>query len=301
MSSNDTQLAWTEDQWNTVRRAVLETARKARVASSFLPLVGPLPASTTTVPALEMAEDDIEGPARGEAPQRLAIDESKVLRLATIATDVYLKTSEAGDPELAAALAMFCRAADVVARAEDSLIFNGMTDAGELRGAEGGTGVRPPIYTLHGGTPSEGLSGAAGPSAGVSAGGEPGERIVRAVVQAIQKLEDNGHYGPFACVLGNGFFLDANTPSHSLVLPSDRITPFLNGPLLRSSTLAPASGLVFALAGDPVDLVVATDITVKFLQLSVEPRYVFRVYERIAVRIKQPGAICRLMPHTKAG
>ncbi len=79
-----------------------------------------------------------------------------------------------------------------------------------------------------------------------------------------------------------------------MVLPSDRIVPFLTGPLLRSSTVPGPSGVVVGLGGNPVELVVATDITVKFLQLTLEPRYVFRVYERIALRVKQPGAVCRL-------
>ena len=83
------------------------------------------------------------------------------------------------------------------------------------------------------------------------------------------------------------------------MLPSDRITPFLNGPLLRSSTVPAAAGVVVALAGDPIDLVVATDITVKFLQLNLEPRYVFRVYERVALRVKQRRAVCRLAPSKK--
>jgi uncharacterized linocin/CFP29 family protein len=77
--------------------------------------------------------------------------------------------------------------------------------------------------------------------------------------------------------------------------PSDRITPFLNGgPLLRSSVVDANQGVVVALAGDPVDLVVATDMSVNFLQISTEPRFVFRVHERIALRIKQQGAVCKL-------
>ena len=66
MSSNDPQLAWTDDQWNRVQVAAQEAARNARVASSFLPLVGPLPPSVTTVPAMRMTDEEIEQPERGE-------------------------------------------------------------------------------------------------------------------------------------------------------------------------------------------------------------------------------------------
>jgi len=45
------------------------------------------------------------------------------------------------------------------------------------------------------------------------------------------------------------------------------------------------------LGGEPVDLVVATDICVSFLQATTDPYYVFRVSEKIVLRIKQPNAI----------
>ena len=163
MSSNDPQLAWTEDQWNTVHRAVQETARKARVASSFLPLVGPLPASTTTVPAMQMSNAEITERLRGEAQERLAVDESEVLRLTTISSEVYLKNSEATDPDLASAIAMFCRAADVIARVEDALVFNGFPEAGRVPTHAGKPVVLPSIYAVHGGTPNDGLLGRAAP------------------------------------------------------------------------------------------------------------------------------------------
>ena len=297
MSSNDPQLAWTDDQWNRVQVAAQEAARNARVASSFLPLVGPLPPSVTTVPAMRMTDEEIEQPERGEGPLRLAVHEHDVLDFTTISADVYLKNSEVTEPELASAIAMFARAADVIARVEDAVVFNGIPEEGSTEfpsagrvptGTDGEPAVRPMIYKVHGGNPSAGLLGSTTPDPVTVSD------IVDAVVEAVQLLEEQGHYGPFACVLGHQLFGLATSPSGSLVLPSDRITPFLNGPLLRSSTIPPTNGLVIALAGNPIDLVVATDITVKFLQLSVEPRYVFRVYERIALRVKQLGAVCVL-------
>ena len=201
------------------------------------------------------------------------------------------------EPDLASAIAMFARAADVIARVEDAVVFNGFPKkdprkypaAGRAPMIKGKLVVQPLLYRVHGGDRSSGLLGLdKGP---VDVGNIDKGDIVKAVVKAVQRLERAGHYGPFACVLGQGLFLLASTPSKSLVLPSDRIAPFLNGPLLRSSTVPAGKGVVVALAGNPIDLVVATDISVKFLQLSVEPRYVFRVYERIALRVKQPGAV----------
>jgi uncharacterized linocin/CFP29 family protein len=298
MSSNDPQLAWTDDQWSRVQAAVQEAARNARVASSFLPLVGPLASSDTTIPAMRMEDRRIRQPGRGEGKRRLAVEEHEVLSFATISADVYLKNSEVTEPDLTSATAMFARAADLIACVEDAVVFNGIPkkplrrfpDAGHvpLDKKKGEPVVEPLIYKVHGGNQNRGLLGSKIPKpVAVS-------DIVDATVRAVEQLEAEGHYGPFACVLGHKLFRLATKPSKSLVLPSDRMTPFLNGPLLRSSTIPETKGLVIALAGNPVDLVVATDITVKFLQLSVEPRYVFRVYERMALRVKQLGAVCVL-------
>jgi uncharacterized linocin/CFP29 family protein len=298
MSSNDPQLAWTDDQWSKVHATVQEAARNARVASSFLPLVGPLPPSDTTVPRMLMDEQEFAG------LYRLKIDEHEILTFSTISVNVYLKNSEVTDPDLASALAMFARAADIIARVEDALVFNGTPEesdddpAGQApKDSRGNLLVTPRIYRVHGGKPNAGLLRLEDPRPVPAAiAVAAGTGIVRGVIQAVQDLEEQGHYGPFACVLGRELFEDANTPTdNSLVLPSDRFMPFLNGPLLRSSTIPPDNGVVVSLAGHPIELVVATDITVKFLQLTTEPRYVFRVYERIALRVKQEGAVCTLV------
>jgi uncharacterized linocin/CFP29 family protein len=79
-----------------------------------------------------------------------------------------------------------------------------------------------------------------------------------------------------------------------MVLPRDRILPFLSGPLLRSSAFATNHGAVVALNGNPIELVVASDISVRYLQTTLEPRYVFRVSERVALRVKEADAIVRI-------
>src|SRR6185312_11788017 len=60
MSDDVTRLPWTDEQWATIQRTARDSARKARVASSFLPLVGPLPDGQASVPALAMSSSEIE-------------------------------------------------------------------------------------------------------------------------------------------------------------------------------------------------------------------------------------------------
>ena len=118
------------------------------------------------------------------------------------------------------------------------------------------------------------------------------------IAEAISNLENRGHLGPFALVLGSNLFIAAYSPEpNSLVLPADRIKPLLEGPMLRSSTIPKTEGVIVSLAGDPVDLVVAGDIAVQFVQMTPEPRYIFRVAERFTLRIKQRNAVWALFPN----
>ena len=285
------QLPWTDEQWATMQRTVQDSARKARVAASFLPLVGPLPAGQASVPALPMTQHPLAG-HYGEAPERLEVDDGQTLRLTTIACEVYLKTQQAEDPELAAACQMLGRAADVIGRLEDAIVFNGQrpNEAPHIDGQP----IRPAIYTVRNGQQHAGLVTGDPDEVIEWQGAKTGysENLVSAVAGAVATLEGNGHYGPFACVLGHQLYRAANTPNrNSLVLPSDRIVPFLDGgPLRRSSAVPEELGVIVALGGSPIDLVVASDVHVRFLQLSLEPRYVLRVSERFVLRIKQPKA-----------
>jgi hypothetical protein len=79
------------------------------------------------------------------------------------------------------------------------------------------------------------------------------------------------------------------------VTPQDQILPFLNGgALLRCSVIDNGEGVVVALGGEPIELVVATDMSLQFLQVTQTPSYLFRVYEKLALRIKDKTAVVRL-------
>jgi uncharacterized linocin/CFP29 family protein len=353
---NDPQVPWTEEQWARVNQVIQEEAGRARVAASFLPLSGPLPPDTDFVRAEIIPPD---------AP--LTIQDRDTIQLVTLQVRVPVRSAQIADPELASTLALFRRAANVIARLEDAVVFRGLLQraavgpaeaaadaaataaagtAEALLAAAGATpevaaaagagaaaaaaaaappprrpfeppgGTPPPMWEIQGGQAMPGLW-AAGPNAPwpwmtppfrapdpwqwVSAAATqniaPGDALVRAVSDAIGNLEARGHFGPFAAVLGQGLFLVAQTPTPggSLVLPQDRIIPFLGGgPLLRSSTIDTNGGVVVALGGAPVELVIATDVSLQFLQITAAPDFLFRVREKIALRIKQADSIVRL-------
>ena len=129
---------------------------------------------------------------------------------------------------------------------------------------------------------------------GDAAGDRRRPELVSGIVDAIQRLETRGHFGPFAVVLGHNLFRIATSPSRSLVLPTDRLAEFLDGRRVqRSGVLPPNRGVVVvASGGQPIELVLASDIDVRFLQATLEPRYVLRVFERLVLRIKELDAVC---------
>jgi len=218
------------------------------------------------------------------------------------------------DPEMTSVLALFRRAASVLARLEDAVVFRGLVPdlafPGQNRFAPPiNVGPLPPqrLWEITGGQPNRGLwtmplQVPQAPQVNIAAVPQltRDARLVVGIAQAIGLLEAQGQFGPFAVVLDQALFLVAQTPSPALVLAQDRILPFLGGgPLLRSSTLnvtpGVASGVVVALGGEPVELVIATDVCVQFLQVTAEPNFVFRVCEKMALRIKEHEAIVRLI------
>jgi uncharacterized linocin/CFP29 family protein len=304
MAQDNSQVSWTDEQWARVNQVIQEEASRARVAASFLPLYGPLPASTDFVRDEAISYPDVAG---ASPPQRIAIADTNTIKLPTLQVKVYLRGAQMADPEMTSVLAVFRRAANVLARLEDAVIFNGQTAPGGdgKSNAKGALGDLPTIWEILGGQDNGGLLGpdSSGPEPRTRTpvpihldGRNDGQRLVQAVSGAIGDLESRGHFGPFAVVLDQNFFLIAQTPNdNSLVLPQDRIIPFLgNGSLLRSSTLPAHSGIVVALGGAAVELVVATDMSVQFLQVTTDPMFVFRVFEKMALRIKERAAVMAL-------
>lgn len=294
MSDNTTQVPWSDEQWARVRQVIQDEAHRARVAGSFLPLLGPLPPDTDFVRA-----DLMNYGEPGQPNQRMSIDDTHTIVLPTLQVKVWVRGAQMADPELSSALQMFKRAANVLARLEDAIVFCGQ--AGKNQGPHDSIDGLPAIWEVLGGQRCRGLLEIPDDKrVAVPDDKRPGlgEKLVGMVSRAIGDLEARGHFGPFAVALDHRFFTAVQTPNKtSLVLPQDRIIPFLGGgPLVRSSTLPADSGVVVALGAAPVELVVATDVSLNFLQVTTDPMFVFRVFEKIRLRIKEPDAIVALTP-----
>jgi uncharacterized linocin/CFP29 family protein len=295
MTQNTPQVPWSDEQWARANQVIQEEGRRARVAAAFLPLFGPLPADADFVP-----RDAISYVQNGnERSARMVIDDRSTIPLPTLQVKVFLRGAQMADPDLASALQLFRRAANVLARLEDLTIFSGLPGPDETPAPA--FADLPAVWNITGAQKTRGLLAHGEGEGAVEAvrrtsGPDLGETLVGDVSKAIGRLEASGHFGPFAVVLDQSFFTAVQTPNKSsLVLPQDRIVPFLaGGPLLRSSALPERTGVVVALGGAPVELVVATDMSLGFLQVTTDPMYVFRVFEKVLLRVKEPDAIVSL-------
>jgi uncharacterized linocin/CFP29 family protein len=136
--------------------------------------------------------------------------------------------------------------------------------------------------------------------------------LMQAVVKAINSLEENGYVAPYLCVFGrNPFEAAYKSIKKSTVLPRDRIEPLIGRELLHASSidippqrddLYPgldkeewrSRGVLLSMADEPIDLALAAEATPEFRQVDLEGRYVFSVFERFALRIKDTKAVVPL-------
>jgi uncharacterized linocin/CFP29 family protein len=308
MADINSGLGWSAAQWETVNNTVSEAFAKASVAGAFLPCYGPLSGSAENV--REVTFDP--------AAATLRVRDDTTVRFFNLTVDVELSSEQVADDGLSSALWAFRRAANNLAQVEDDIVFNGYGPARQavriilpaVPDLVLGVVQTPSHPDTRGGLVNDHTAnqidrsardlararaaatkpakrGARAPAAPPTAG----DHVVKEVAAAVVDLERNAHPGPFACVLGAAAFVAVHTPAEGLVLPADRITPILNGPLLRSGRMGEDQGIVVSLAGNDIDIVVATPPKTQFLQMTSEARYFFRVYEKFVLRIKDQTAV----------
>ena len=241
MTANEPQVPWTDEHWARVNQVIQEETNRARVGASFLPLYGPLPADADFVRRGDLAYPPLPPADFRQQGRRIAIDDQRTMRLATLQVKVYLRGAQMADSEMRSVLDLFRRAANVLARLEDAVVFRGLV----INFFPPPPIVTPPfqavfglprIWEILGGEVTPGLLGPGIPLPPPVIGPLPppppsqGRRIAPAIARAIGLLERRGHFGPFAVVLDHNYFAHVVTPQAAGdVLPQDQIIPFLGG------------------------------------------------------------------------
>lgn len=283
-------ISWSQQLWNRIDQAVNAEALRTKVAAKFLPLYGPL-AEATTVPA-----DTVD-------PQTLTVEEGSVTPLIEIWAEFALTKQQVdGEELLSTAVTLATRATNLLSQAEDLLIFQGDKAIKEN-----------PLFTenkIHHRTGPAGIGLLNAPANDQIIVVEPvdqiqkryGENTFGAVAEGYSRLQNKGHYGPYALVLQTDIYADTYAPLRTtLIMPADRIKPLMTAGFHGTGTLPPLRGLITSIGGNTMDLVVGTFPTTEFMLVDNEGLYRFRVFERFALRLKDKTSIIRLEFKDKKG
>ncbi|WP_257450638.1 family 1 encapsulin nanocompartment shell protein [Archangium lipolyticum] len=265
-----------EDEWARLNETVIQVARRSLVGRRILDIYGPLGAGVQTVP-----HDEYTGVSPGavdivgeQETASVFTDARKFKTIPIIYKDFLLhwRDIEAArlhnmplDVSAAAGAAALC------AQQEDELIFYGDPKLGH-----------------------EGLMNAAGRlTVPLGDWATPGAGYL-AIVEATRKLNESGHYGPYAVVLSPRLFsLLHRIFEKTGVLEIETIRQLAADGVFQSNRLRGDSGVVVSTGRENMDLAVAMDMVAAYLGAS-RMNHPFRVLESLILRIKHPDSICTL-------
>lgn len=279
------QAPLTAEEWTRLDDLVVAVARKILVARRFLPLAGPFGAGVQTVPVdaymwskgcIHYGGTDIctyEACTAAGACDPIALSERRYLTLPLLHKDFRLSWRDiATARQLNTPLDLFPAggAAAAVAMAEDELIFRGNEQHG-----------------------FPGLLTAAGTRVRLADWGKA-EAAFKNVALAREALVQKGFYGPYALVLSTDLFaavqrIMPNTGRLEVQFLGDVAT----AGVFQAPALEARNALFISVGPENLDLAVAQDLVTAYLGPDGMD-HLFRVFESLALRVKQPGAICLL-------
>ncbi len=265
-----------QEEWDRLNETVIQVARRSLVGRRLLDLYGPLGAGVQTV-----AHDEYSGVSPGavdivgeQDTATVFTDARKFKTIPIIYKDFLLhwRDIEAArthnmplDVSAAAGAAALC------AQQEDELIFYGDAKLGH-----------------------EGLMNASGRQT-VKLGdwSEPGLGYL-SIVEATRRLNEVGHYGPYAVVLSPRLYsLLHRIFEKTGVLEIETIRELAADGVYQSNRLRNDAGVVISTGRENLDLAVALDMSTAYLGAE-RMNHPFRVLESLILRIKHPDAICTL-------
>jgi uncharacterized linocin/CFP29 family protein len=293
MAMNDLgrdKLDWSPEIWNQIDRAVHDEAKRTKIAAQFLPLH-----------SAEMDARTIQSDAvNSHTIPLLTVNEEAETPLIEIFTEFALTKQQYDREEhLMTAVTLAINAVNKLSRAEDLLIFQGNLGVADdlfqsqtvnLRGAK----FNPETKQIESRFPIVGLLPAAPDDQIIPV--EPtevtdppsqnryGENTFGAVARGYSILQRT-HYGRDALVLPTNPFADTWAPlKTTLIMPADRIKGLVGDRFYSTSTLpndfdssdnhaTVPQGLLVALDGNTMDLVMGMDATTAFMQVDGEGLY----------------------------
>ncbi len=254
----------TAEQWHAVDTTVNQMAQQILVGRRILNLYGPLGFGAYTVPLYTYKEDEA-GAVRAQMACQVPL---VTLTQEFIITARDLELSNSGQQLFDTA--PVAAAAAKSAFAEDCLILNGNAEgAPGLLTAEGRQTIKMGKWEEEG-------------------------QALASVSQATAKLVTEGFYGPYAVVMHPAKFAQLQRVyGRQGVLEAELVEKQAPAGVFTTSVMPEGKVLVMAVQPHYVDLAVGLDLSTAFVE-TVNLEHRFRIMETLALRIKDPGAICVL-------
>lgn len=264
------------EEWERLNTTVVSVARRSLVGRRFIDLYGPLGAGVQTV-----AYDEYAGVSPGSVDligdqdtQPVFTDVRRFRTIPLLYKDFRLHWRDveaARSHNLPLEVSAAAGAAALCARREDELIFRGDERLG-IHGlfTEPGRLVSPLTDWA---TPGNGFAN---------------------VVDATERLQRAGHFGPYALVVSPRLFAALHRVyERTGVLEIETVRQLVAHGVHQSSVLPGDVGVVVSPGAENLDLAVALDLTVAYLGPE-KMNHPFRVLESLLPRIKHPDALCTL-------
>jgi hypothetical protein len=294
---------WTPEMWAAIDKQVADEHMLTAIAAKFLTPPVPDTSGTGTVPADTVIDGD----------GILSVDDSDTRTIIEIAVQFRIhQQTQLKDEKTAVSLAI--KAANLLARAEDLLIFQGLAALDDplfkskavklvspLNPKSDSNRIDAMIFQANTQkikvSPKE--RDAAKPELSIY-----GENTYAAVAEGYALLQEH-HYGRQALILPSTILADTYaTRTTTLDIPAitaDRIKGLIGDHVYGTSSLPSlnskdktAKGLLLALDGNTMDLVVQMAPTVAVTQEPGSTDLIFKVYERFALRLKDRLAVVEL-------
>ena len=287
-------MPWSQGLWDRLDAAVHDEMNRILVARRFIPMVLVAP-DALTVPA----DTVILNAGEAVPPNRsmLEVNEAAVTEIIETWVEFALTKQQVEREEtLSTAVTLATRAANLLAQGEDLILNQGddviknnpLFTSGTIhtRAGPGPTGLANPLSLPD---PEKQII-----DVGFTNAEERryGENTFGAVGRAYALLQDQGHYGPYAFWLPPEPNADTRAPiPTTLIMPADRIASLVEGRFYGTGTLPKDPellGVMLSWGGNSIDMVIARDAITAFVQEDNQGLYRFRVFERFALRDKNP-------------
>ncbi|BDF57247.1 bacteriocin [Christensenellaceae bacterium] len=256
---------FSEDLWEEIDKAVVDSARRILVGRRFLTIFGPLGAGAQNInidseKKAEEANDGIVqtvGRQYAEIPQ--VYDDFFMLW-----RDIEASEKSGYPVDITSAMT----AAESLSRREDKLIFFGNQALGVsgLLNAPGANKIKRGDWAT-------------------------GENAFADIAKGISALDEKGYIGRYALILSHDLYLDLQRiqPGTGL-MEIDRIGRMVDGRIFRAPVLGAGKAVLVCCEPQYMDLVIGIDMTTAYLEL-VDLNHHMRVLETVLPRIKRQDAI----------